>query len=88
MSALQVNFVSADRVLWEGEASYVSVTTTDGALGILPRMAPMLATLADGPVDIKTADGGRETTRITGGFVSIDDSVVTILADDIAEVAA
>lgn len=88
MSTLTVNFVAADRVLWEGEANYVSVTTTDGSMGILPRMAPVLAILAEGPVEVKGTDGQAKSIRVSGGFVSVDDSKVTVVADDVLEDAA
>lgn len=83
MSSLKVTFVSADRTVWEGEASYVSVTTVDGSMGILPRMAPVLATLGEGPVEVKGLNGEKQTIMVTGGFVSVDDSVVTVVADEV-----
>ncbi|MDO5645389.1 MAG: F0F1 ATP synthase subunit epsilon [Dermabacter sp.] len=85
MSTLKVNFVASDRTLWEGEASYVSFTTVDGSMGVLPRMAPALAVLAEGPVEITELDGSKRAIRISGGFVSVDDSVVTVVADDVLE---
>lgn len=88
MSVLKVNFVAPDRIMWEGEASFVSVMTVDGSLGILPRMAPTLAVLAEGPVEIKGTNGESKSMRVRGGFVSVDDSNVTVIADYVFDEAA
>lgn len=85
MSTMKVNFVAADRTVFEGEASYISVTTVDGSMGILPRMAPQLAVLAAGPIEVKTAAGEDTVIEVSGGFVSVDNSVVTVVADDVVE---
>ena len=49
---LQVQLVSADRPVWEGEASAVTARTTEGELGILPGHAPLLGVLVEGQVSI------------------------------------
>ncbi|HKJ12841.1 MAG TPA: F0F1 ATP synthase subunit epsilon, partial [Ornithinimicrobium sp.] len=36
MSELNVSLVAADRTVWEGEASMVSLRSSEGELGIMP----------------------------------------------------
>ena len=85
MSSLNVTFVAADRLVWEGEASAVSVMTVDGSLGILPNKSPVLAVLDHGPVAITSQSGQRREIQVSGGFISVDDSIVTVVADDVIE---
>lgn len=84
MSTLEVTFVTADRTVWTGRATQVVVPAADGSMGILARMQPTLAILDSGLVKI-TGENGTVTEReVQGGFVSVDDDVVTIAVDDAA----
>ncbi|MCL6423771.1 F0F1 ATP synthase subunit epsilon [Brachybacterium sp. JHP9] len=84
MSTLAVTFVSADRTLWTGEAAQVVVPAIDGSMGILPRMQPTLAVLGQGRVRIIAENGEASEREIDGGFVSMDQDVVTIAVDTAA----
>lgn len=82
MSALHVELVAADRKIWEGEAQQVSARSVDGELGILPGHSPLLGVLVAGEVRIKTG-GGTESVKIDGGFLSVDDGRVVIVAEHV-----
>src|SRR6478609_399675 len=86
MSNLQVELVAADRRVWSGEATMVVAKTTDGDVGILGGHEPMLALLAGGAVTIKT-DEGDVYAAVHGGFFSVADNRVSILAES-AELAS
>ena len=79
---LQVEIVSADRKVWEGEASQVSARSIDGDLGILPGHTPILCVLAEGEVRV-SADGSWRSAQIDGGFLSVDHDRVTIVAESV-----
>lgn len=79
MSALQVELVAADRMVWQGEATFVRARSTEGELGILPGHSPLLGSLVEGEVTLETT-GGRQTVTIDHGFLSVDHDRVTIVA--------
>ncbi len=79
MSQLQVELVAADRKVWEGQAAQVSARSIDGELGILPGHTPILAVLVEGDVRIH-ADGAVKTAHVDTGFLSVNNNVVTIVA--------
>ena len=79
---LQVEIVSADRKVWEGEASQVSARSIDGDLGILPGHTPILCVLAEGEVRVNTGGSWRSAT-VDGGFLSVDHDRVTIIAESV-----
>jgi F-type H+-transporting ATPase subunit epsilon len=83
---MQVEVVSADRVVWSGESTNVIAKTTDGEIGILPGHAPVLAVLQPSAVVIFCEDGKREVVAVDGGFVSVSQGRVSILSE-YAEVA-
>ena len=77
---LQVQMVAADRQVWSGEASMVSVRTTEGSLGVLAGHEPLLSLLADGPVTITPTGGQPVVAEVDSGFLSVDHDLVTIVA--------
>ncbi|CAM4011318.1 F0F1 ATP synthase subunit epsilon [Helcobacillus massiliensis] len=87
-SMLSVTFVTAHQTVWEGEASYVRVPAADGSMGLLPNMAPVLAALQPGIVEITRADGSQFAMQVTGGFVSVDHSTVKVVVDEANELTA
>lgn len=78
---LHVEVVSADRVVWSGEADQVIARTTEGDIGILPRHQPMLALLVPSGVEVFSTAGSREVIAVDGGFISVDHDRVSILSE-------
>lgn len=78
---LHVEVVSADRVVWSGDADQVVTRTTEGDIGILPRHQPLLALLVPNAVEVFTTQGTREIIAVDGGFVSVDHDRVAILSE-------
>ena len=61
---LHVELVSADRVVWSGEAVRIIARTVAGDVGILPGHAPLLSLLSL-PLLISTLPSG--VTSVVGG---------------------
>ncbi|RZS87099.1 F-type H+-transporting ATPase subunit epsilon [Motilibacter rhizosphaerae] len=78
---LNVELVSPERPLWSGEASMVVAKTVEGDLGVLPGHAPLLAVLANGVVRIDATEGEGVSALVLGGFLSVADDRVSILAE-------
>ncbi|HEY7043819.1 MAG TPA: F0F1 ATP synthase subunit epsilon [Nocardioidaceae bacterium] len=78
--ALQVELVSADRVVWSGEATMVVARTTDGEMGVLKDHAPVLSVLVPSAVEIVT-DDERLYAVIDGGFISVANNRLSVLAE-------
>jgi F-type H+-transporting ATPase subunit epsilon len=80
--ALHVELVSVEREVWSGEATLVVARTTEGEIGIMPGHAPLLGQLAEGfDVRIQQEGGGELAVTVSGGFLSVTDEGVTILAE-------
>ena len=87
MATLQVELVAVERKIWSGEATMVIARTTEGELGVLPGHAPLLGQLAEGGVvTIRTDSGDDVVVAAHGGFLSVTDRGVSILAET-AEIA-
>ena len=77
---LHVEVVTAERELYNGEANLVSAPGSEGRLGILPRHAALLTTLAPGELRIELNDAD-EPLFVSGGFLEVSNNAVTVLAD-------
>jgi F-type H+-transporting ATPase subunit epsilon len=81
-SQLQVEVVAVEEKVWSGEAEMLVARTTEGELGVLPGHAPLLGQLAEpSQVRVKLAGGEEITYDVAGGFLSITDEGVTVLAE-------
>jgi F-type H+-transporting ATPase subunit epsilon len=69
-------------MIWSGEARMVIARTTEGELGVLPGHAPLLGELAPGGVvTIRTETGDDLVVAAHGGFLSVTQHGVSILAE-------
>jgi F-type H+-transporting ATPase subunit epsilon len=82
VATLQVELVAVERKIWSGEATMVIARTTEGELGVLPGHAPLLGELAGGGVvTIRTESGEDVVVAAHGGFLSVTERGVSILAE-------
>lgn len=80
MPKLNVEVVSAERVVYTGEADMVVAPGAEGVLGILPRHAALLTTLVPGALRIK--QGADEVVMaVGGGFLEVLNNKVAVLTD-------
>lgn len=81
-NTIQVEVVSAEELVFSGEAAFVVLPGEAGELGIYPRHAPLITRIRPGAVRIQPADGGEEMLIfVAGGILEVQPSVVTVLAD-------
>jgi F-type H+-transporting ATPase subunit epsilon len=81
VAKLSVQVVTAERsILDETDVDMVVAPASEGEVGILPRHAPLLATLDAGTLRIKK-DGGETELAVGGGFLQVNRDRVLILAD-------
>jgi len=83
--SFQVEVVSPEGVVWQGEADELIARTTEGEIGILTDHEPLLASLATGAVVVKHGDG-EISIGVHGGLLQLWKNQVTILTD-VAELA-
>ncbi|WP_018252186.1 F0F1 ATP synthase subunit epsilon [Salinispora mooreana] len=86
---LHVELVAVEETVWSGEAEMVMARTTEGELGVMPGHAPLLGQLAEsGQVRIKVAGGDQLSYEVAGGFLSVSNKGVTVLAESASPVRA
>jgi F-type H+-transporting ATPase subunit epsilon len=77
-----VDLVSVEAMVWSGEAEMVVARTVDGEMAVLAGHTPLLGQLKEpSRVRVKTTDDEEIAYDIAGGFLSVTDEGVTILAE-------
>ncbi|CAA0081591.1 ATP synthase epsilon chain [BD1-7 clade bacterium] len=88
------DIVSAEQSLFSGLVEMVIASGDKGELGILYDHAPLLTELIPGPVRLIKQGGEEEVLYVSGGYLEVQPTHVSILADtairahDIDEAAA
>jgi len=83
---LKLEIVTPERKVVDAEVDSVSVPTASGEAGILPNHAPLISALKPGILSY-SAKGTSEKLAISGGFVEVNGSYVSVLATTAAAAA-
>lgn len=79
---IHLEIVTAERVVLSDDVDMISAPTKDGRVGILPRHTPLLTVLEPGELGI-IKGGVRTPFAVSGGFMEVLPTRVTILADTV-----
>lgn len=79
-SPLRVEVVSAEGLVWEGDAESVVARTTEGDIGILANHEPLMAILVPSAAEVLAVGGTREIIAVDGGFLSVADNRVSLIS--------
>lgn len=76
---LKLEIVTPEKKVVDAEVDSVSVPTASGEAGILPNHAPLISALKPGILSY-SVKGSTEKLAISGGFVEVNGSNVSVLA--------
>ena len=77
----ELNVVSAEQKIFTGQVVGVRVTGVDGELGVYAGHVPLLTSIKPGMVKYTLEDGKEEFIYVSGGFLEVQPTIVTVLAD-------
>ena len=92
--SVHCDIVSAEEQIYSGLVELVVAAGEMGDLGIAPGHAPLMTKLNPGPVRVIKQGGDEEVFYVSGGYIEVQPSLVTVLADsaerahDVDEAAA
>ncbi|WP_077612548.1 ATP synthase F1 subunit epsilon [Clostridium sp. Marseille-P2415] len=76
----KLQIITPERKFYEGEASMVELTTTEGDIGVYRNHIPMTAIVAPGVLKIHEEGGVKEAALISG-FIEILPEKIVIMAE-------
>jgi F-type H+-transporting ATPase subunit epsilon len=77
---LHAALVVPDRELWSGEARIVIAKTLEGDIGVLTGHSPVFGILSEASVVEILTEDAEVRAAVSGGFLSVADDRVSILA--------
>ena len=81
MNTLHVDVVSAEELIFSGEARFVALPGEAGELGVYPRHTPLITRVKPGTVRIELPDGSEEFVFVAGGIIEVQPQGITVLSD-------
>ena len=78
----QLRIITPERVFYEGEASMIELTTTEGEIGVYKNHVPLTYIIAPGILRIMET-GETKEAALHSGFIEILQEKITILAEAI-----
>ena len=80
--SMKLKIVAPERIFYEGDASFLEFTTTEGKMGVYPNHIPVTAIIAPGVLRIHE-NGDVKEAALMSGFIQILQDRVTILAESV-----
>ncbi len=81
---MELDLMTPDRAVFKGEVSSVTVPGSAGSFEILHDHAPIISTLDDGKVIIRSTKG-QQVIEIKGGVVEVLNNKISVLAEGVNE---
>jgi F-type H+-transporting ATPase subunit epsilon len=76
----ELKIISAEKELFSGRVTLVTLPGAMGSFSVLPDHAPLVSVLAAGAIEY--SDGSlSETIEIKGGFIEVNKNAVTICVE-------
>ena len=81
-NTIHVDVVSAEELIFSGEAEFVALPGETGELGVYPKHTPLITRIKPGSVRIKLPGQAEdEFVFVAGGILEVQPDAVTVLAD-------
>jgi F-type H+-transporting ATPase subunit epsilon len=81
-NTIHVDVVSAEDLIFSGDAEFVALPGEAGELGIYPKHTPLITRVRPGAVRIQLAGRSEEEfVFVAGGILEVQPNRVTVLAD-------
>jgi F-type H+-transporting ATPase subunit epsilon len=85
---LHFELVTPEKLVRSEEVYMVVVPGSEGDFGVLAGHAPFMSTIRNGDLSIYTSQNAQpERIAIQGGFAEVNERGLTVLAENVADVA-
>jgi len=78
---MQLEIVTPDEKIYEGDVSMVNIPGSDGSFGILENHAAIISTLKEGVIKVVESNKTETSFDVKGGVVEVINNKIIILAE-------
>ena len=75
---MTLEIISAEQVLFKGEATAVTLPGEMGSFTVLKNHASLISVLVPGIVRYKASDSSEHESEVKGGIADVDNNVVSV----------
>ena len=83
METFQVRILAADRTFYEGPCLSMTISTSDGEVGILAHHSAMIAAVLPGTLRFQPPEQPMQLAAISPGMVKVEGNEVLVLVDSV-----
>ena len=81
---MKLEILTPDKIVYEGDVTSVTVPGTMGSFQILSEHAPIISTLEQGSITVRSTQKGIETFFVKTGVVEVLDNKVMVLVEGLS----
>ena len=81
---MNINVLTPDATIFEGEITSVKVPGTGGSFEILANHAPIVSALTEGGVVLRKTDGTVLNFKVSSGFIEVQNNNVSLLVQGVS----
>ena len=81
---MKLEIITPEQIIFSGEVSLVTVPGTKGRFTILEHLAPIISSLEKGVITYRV-DGNDVNVQSGGGFVEVNNNVISIAVEVVSE---
>ncbi len=78
---MQLEIVTPDKKIYEGDVSMVNIPGSDGSFGILENHAAIISTLKEGVIKVVETNNSEVSFDVKGGVVEVNNNKIIVLAE-------
>ena len=82
---MQLQIITPEKILFEGNAEMITIPGSDGEFGVLTGHAPLISSLREGTITIDLAGKTQKKIHVTGGLAEVTPERCTVLVERITE---
>ncbi len=76
-----LEILTPEKKLFSGETKLIKVPGSEGSFELMNKHAPIISSLAEGPIKIVTPDDQSQHFNVSGGVLEMKDNKVIILVE-------
>lgn len=78
-----IEILTPEKKIFSGDAKLVKVPGENGSFEVMDKHAPIISTLAEGPLKIITQDDQTRNFQVKGGVLEVKNNHVIILVEEL-----
>ena len=86
MDSYKLQIMASDHMVFDGDAKFLSVHTTEGSIGVMAHHSNLIMAVVPGelsyePAESEEGKSGRQTVIVSDGLLKVENGEVMILVD-------